>query len=92
MATGICRTGFADAHQESSTVHTATGICRTGFADAHQESSTVHTATGICRTSFADAASGIVLAAVSKTRTTCAYCRVYSARLLTMERDTVRNM
>ena len=51
----------------------------------HQESSTVHTAIGICHTGYADCL------LTSITCVTYTYC-VYSARLLMMDRDTVRNM
>jgi len=50
------------------------------FCVHHQESGTVHTAIGICHT------------AVSKTCMTYTYCCVYSARLLMMDREPVRNM
>jgi len=55
------------------------------FSVHQQEFSTVHTAIGICHTGYADS----LLASCQQTRT---YCFVYSARLLTMDRETVRNM
>jgi len=55
------------------------------FSVHHQESGTVHTAIGICQAGYADC----LLAGSGWTYTTCC---VYSARLLMIDRETVRNL
>jgi len=54
----------------------------------HQQSSTVDTAIGICHTSYADC----LLASSQHNLYDVHHCCVYSARLLMMDRGTVRNM
>jgi len=56
------------------------------FSVHHKESNTVHTAVGICHTGYADCLLDQAVSIASM------YCCVYSARLLVMDRETVRNM
>ena len=54
----------------------------------HHESNTVHTAISICHTGFAEC----LLASSQKTCMTYTYSCVYSARLMMMDKEPVRNM
>jgi len=54
----------------------------------HQESSTVHTAIGICHTGYPDC----LLASSQHNLYDIYHCCDYSARLLMMDRGTIRNM
>ena len=58
----------------------------------HQESSTVHTAVGIGHTGYVACQRDQEATEFSITCMAYTYCCVYSARLLMMDKDTVRNM
>ena len=71
----------------NKTLHVSDSIC------VHQQFFTVHTAIGIGHTGYADCLlAGSRQQAVRITCMTYTYCCAYSARLLMMDRDTVRNM
>jgi hypothetical protein len=59
------------------------------FSVHHRESSTAHTAIGVCHTVYAKC---LLVASCQQTCMTNTYCCLYSARLLRMDRETVRNM